>query len=186
MVHARSFSQIETLRSGVSITIRAVRFTDKAGIASAFRRLDPESIYTRFSQAKGALSDEELKTATEVDFERVVALVATVESGGRETIIGGGRYVAFNSAAGRTAEVAFIVEEDYQGQGIATRILNHLVRIAREKGVDQFEAEVLPGNTSMLAVFSRSGLPMKQSRTEGVVHVRLSLSDRSGPGRRAP
>jgi RimJ/RimL family protein N-acetyltransferase len=180
MVHTRSFTQIETLRSGVSITIRAVRSTDKNGIASAFGRLDPESIYTRFFQAKAALSDQELKTATEIDFERVVALVATVESEGGETIIGGGRYVAFDSPAGRTAEVAFIVEEAYQGHGIATRILNHLVRIAREKGVDQFEAEVLPGNTSMIAVFSRSGLPMKQSETEGVVHVTLSLNARSG------
>jgi RimJ/RimL family protein N-acetyltransferase len=182
MVHTRSFSQIETLRSGVSITIRAVRFADKDGIASAFSQLDPESIYTRFFHAKVALSDQELKTATEIDFERVVALVATVESEGRETIIGGGRYMAFDSPAGRTAEVAFLVEEDYQGQGIATRILNHLVRIAREKGVDRFEAEVLPGNTSMLAVFSRSGLPMKQSETEGVVHVTLSLNARSGVG----
>jgi hypothetical protein len=100
MVHARSFSQIETLRSGLSITIRAVRSTDKAGIARAFRRLDPESIYTRFFQAKAALSDEELKTATEVDFERVVALVASVGSEGTETVIGSGRYVAFDSAAG--------------------------------------------------------------------------------------
>lgn len=180
MVHTWSFSQIETLRSGVSITIRAIRFTDKDGIARAFSRLDPESIYTRFFQAKGALSDQELKTATEIDFEKVVALVATLESDGRETIIGGGRYMAFDAAAGRSAEVAFLVEEDYQGQGIATRILNHLVRIARDKGVDQFEADVLPGNTSMLAVFSRSGLPIKQSETEGVVHVTLSLKARSG------
>jgi RimJ/RimL family protein N-acetyltransferase len=179
MVHTWSFSQIETLRSGVSITIRAVRFTDKDGIARAFSRLDPESVYTRFFQAKVALSDQELKMATEIDFERVVALVATVESDGGETIIGGGRYMAFDSPAGRTAEVAFLVEEDYQGQGIATRILTHLVRIAREKGVDQFEAEVLQGNTSMLAVFSRSGLPMKQSETEGVVHVTLSLKAQS-------
>ena len=175
-----TFSKIETLRSGISITIRGVQVTDKDGIASAFSRLDPESIYTRFFQAKSALSDQELKRATEIDFERVVALVATVESEGRETIIGGGRYMAFDAAAGRSAEVAFLVEEDYQGQGIATRILNHLVRIAREKGVDRFEAEVLPGNASMLAVFSRSGLPMKQSETEGVVHVTLSLTARSG------
>jgi RimJ/RimL family protein N-acetyltransferase len=180
MVHTSSFSQIETLRSGVSITIRAVRLTDKGGIASAFSRLDPETIYTRFFQAKVALSDQELKTTTEIDFERVVALVATVESEERETIIGGGRYMAYDSPAGRSAEVAFLIEEDYQGQGIATRILTHLVRIAREKGVDQFEAEVLPGNRSMLAVFSRSGLPMKQSETEGIVHVTLSLKARSG------
>ena len=170
-----NFSQVETLKSGGSVTIRAVRLTDKDGIASAFSRLNPESIYTRFFQAKAALSDQELKGATETDFENVVALVATVESEGRETIIGGGRYMAFDSPAGRTAEVAFLIEEDYQGQGIATRILTHLVRIAREKGVDQFEAEVLPGNTSMLAVFSRSGLPMTQSQAEGVVHVTLSL-----------
>ena len=58
MVHARSFSQIETLRSGVSITIRAVRFTDKDGIASAFSRLDHESIYARFFQSKIALCRE--------------------------------------------------------------------------------------------------------------------------------
>src|SRR5262245_4888163 len=121
MVHTWSFSQIETLRSGVSITIRAVRFTDKDGIASAFRRLDPESIYTRFFQAKVALSDQELKRATEIDFEKIVALVATIEAEGRETIIAGGSYMAFDSPAGRTAEVAFLVEEDYQGQGIATR-----------------------------------------------------------------
>ena len=180
MVHTWTFSQNETLKSGVSVMIRAVRFTDKDGIARAFSRLDPESIYTRLFQTKIALSDQELKTATEVDFERVVALVATVESEGGETIIGGGRYIAFDSPAGRTAEVAFLVEEDYQGQGIATCILNHLVRIAREKGVDQFEAEVLPGNTSMLAVFSRSGLPLRQSEAEGVVHVTLSLEAPSG------
>jgi RimJ/RimL family protein N-acetyltransferase len=175
MVNTSSFSQIDTLSNGVSMTIRAVRLTDKEGIASAFSRLNPESIYNRFFQAKVSLSDKELKTATEVNFDTVVALVATIELEGRETIIGGGRYLAFDSPAGRSAEVAFLVEEDYQGQGIATRILNHLVRIARENGVDQFEAEVLPGNTSMLAVFSRSGLPMKQSDRGGVVHVTLSL-----------
>lgn len=181
MVHTRDFSHIETLRSGGSITIRAVRPTDKEGLASAFRHLDPETIYTRFFQAKASLSDQELKAATEIDFENVVTLVATMESEGKETIIGGGRYSAFDTPAGRTAEVSFLVEEDYQGQGIATRILRHLARIARENGVDQFEAEVLPGNRSMLDVFSRSGLPMKQSETDGVVHVTLSLKARSEP-----
>ena len=52
---AWSFSQIETLRSGISITIRPVQVTDKDGIASAFSRLDPESIYSRFFQAKVGL-----------------------------------------------------------------------------------------------------------------------------------
>jgi len=122
------------------------------------------------------LSDQELKAATEVDFENVVALVVTIDSEGEETIIGGGRYSAFDLAGTRSAEIAFIVEEDYHGLGIAGRVLKHLVRIAREKGVSRFEAEVLPHNQAMLAVFSRSGLPMKLTRAEGVIHVTLSLA----------
>jgi RimJ/RimL family protein N-acetyltransferase len=172
------FEATETLKNGVSVKIRAIRRSEKAGIADAFGKLDPESVYTRFFHAKGSLSDRELKAATEVDFENVVALMATIESGGKETIIGGGRYVAFDSPRGRSAEVAFLVEEDYHGLGIAGRILKHLAGIAREKGVGEFEAEVLPRNKAMLAVFLRSGLPMKRTQAEGVIHVTLSLTDR--------
>ncbi len=67
----------------------------------------------------------------------------------------------------RSAEIAFTVEEDYQGQGIASSILRHLIHIAREKGVSRFEADVLAENIAMLAVFARSGLPMKKSLEEG-------------------
>ena len=175
MIDANGFEETETLRNGVAVKIRAIRPGDKAGLVDAFGKLDPESFYTRFFRAKGSLSDQELKAATEVDFENVVALVVTVESGGKETIIGGGRYLAFNLPSARSAEVAFVVEEDYQGLGIAGRILKHLARIAREKGVSQFEAEVLPQNKAMLAVFRRSGLPMKLSTAEDAIHVTLSL-----------
>ncbi len=178
MIDANDFEATETLKNGVAVRIRAIRPSDIAGIADAFGKLDPESVYTRFFHAKGALSDQELKAATEVDFENVVALVVTIESGGKETIIGGGRYLAFDLPSARSAEVAFVVEEDYHGLGIAGRILKHLTCIAREKGVGQFEAEVLPQNKAMLAVFSRSGLPMKRTQTEGVIHVTLSLTDR--------
>jgi RimJ/RimL family protein N-acetyltransferase len=177
MIDANHFERTETLRNGHPVTIRAIRPADKAGIAETFRRLDPASVYTRFFQARESLSEQELKAATEVDFENVVALVATTHSEGKETIIGGGRYLALNLPHGRSAEVAFMVEQDYQGLGIAGRILRHLVGIAREKGVSQFVAEVLPQNKAMLTVFSRSGLAMTQSPAEGVIHVTLSLTD---------
>jgi RimJ/RimL family protein N-acetyltransferase len=53
----------------------------------------------------------------------------------------------------RSTEIAFIVEEDWHGQGMASGILRHLMHIAREEGVSQFEAEVLSENRAMLAVF---------------------------------
>jgi RimJ/RimL family protein N-acetyltransferase len=178
MIDAKNYKAAYRLKDGTAVTIRAIRSDDKKRIVEAFKNLEPESIYTRFFQCKSELTDEELKTITEVDFENTVALVVTIPAGkGEETIIGAGRYVLYHPPdALRNAEIAFTVEEDYQGQGIASSILRHLIHIAREKGVSQFEAEVLPGNTAMLAVLARSGLPMKKSLEQGAVHVALSLS----------
>ncbi len=175
-MNAKTFESVETLKNGAAIRIRAIRPEDKAAVVEAFSRLEPTSVYTRFFQPKQSLSNAELKAATEMDFENVVALVVTVESGGREVIIGGGRYLVIDpSKVRRSAEIAFTVEEDYHGLGIAGRILKHLVRLARQNAVGQFEAEVLPQNKAMLAVFAHSQLPMKQELAEGVIHVTLSL-----------
>lgn len=178
MIDARNYSRPEKLKNGQEVTIRAIRPEDKVRIAEAFKSLEPESIYTRFFRFKQELTEAELQQVTEVDFETTVALVVTLPADElREAIIGAGRYVQYDPPnPERSAEIAFTVEEDYQGQGIASMILRHLLLIAREKGLAQFEAEVLPENSSMLAVFGRSGLPMKQSFQDGAIHAVLSLA----------
>jgi GNAT superfamily N-acetyltransferase len=75
------------------------------------------------------------------------------------------------------------VEEDFQGQGIAGLLLGHLARIARQQGVRELTAEVLPVNRGMLTVFSRSGLPMQSATEDGVVHVALSLTGQAAAQR---
>lgn len=177
MIDAENYDETETLKTGATVRVRSIRPDDKNRLSEAFRNLEAESIYTRFFHHKKTLTDEELKAATEVDFKNVVALVATTGSGESEVIIGGGRYAAFDTAGKqRSAEVAFTVEEDYHGQGIASRLLQHLARIGREKGVSQFEAEVLPENKGMITVFERSGLPVTKKFEGSVVHVTLSLT----------
>lgn len=74
------------------------------------------------------------------------------------------------------AEVAFSVDDGHQGQGIASAVIRHLTGIARAAGLSEFRAEVLPENAPMLAVFSRCGLAMRQTREGGVVHVTLALT----------
>lgn len=176
MIDLRDFVTAEQLKDGTAVTVRAVRPDDKGRIVTAFRELEPETIYTRYFQHKVDLSDEELRRATEVDFEREVALVVTIGQGEGETIIGGARYIVHEDANGeKGAEIAFTVEEDYQGQGIASSLLRHLIQIARTKGLARLDAEVLASNRSMLAVFSRSGLPMKAERLDDVVLVTLAL-----------
>src|SRR4051794_39099059 len=162
-INLQDFAVPHVLPNGTSILIRAVRPEDKERLRAAFGELGRTSIYTRFFGYKKGLTEAELEQATNVDFDRVVALWATTDSGGTETIIGGGRYVRNAEPASRSAaEVAFTVEEDYHGQRIASCLLGHLVRIARSRGLLQFEADVLATNRPMLAVFAHSGLPMQQ------------------------
>jgi GNAT superfamily N-acetyltransferase len=176
----RNYTAAEKLKGGTAVTVRAIRPDDRARLGEAFAKLEPGSVYTRFFSHRGQPSDEELRAAVEVDFESTVALVVTVpDGGGAETIIGAGRYF-LNGPPGTDsgAEVAFTVEEDFHGQGIAGLLFRHLARIARQQGIPELTAEVLPGNRGMLAVFARSGLPMQQSAEDGVVHVALSLGRR--------
>jgi RimJ/RimL family protein N-acetyltransferase len=172
VIDARHYSACETLRNGWQIQIRSMRPDDLPRIELAFGKLEQESIHARFFGAKSGLTDADRRTIMEMDFDTRVALVITLAEEGQETIIASGSYSRFGNDV---AEVAFIVEEDYHGQGIARRLLWHLAFIARECGITRFEAEVLPFNTAMLRVFAASGLPMKARREDGVVHVSLDL-----------
>jgi RimJ/RimL family protein N-acetyltransferase len=176
MTGAREFFARDTLRNGTEVVVRAVRPDDRERVAQAFAGLDRESVYTRYFSYKRELSAAELGQLDAMDFVRDVMLVVTAEVAGVEQIIASARCIAHDERDGtRTAEVAFIVEEDYQGNGIAGRLLAHLTPIARDNGIARLEADVLPQNKAMLAVFRKSGLPVSERREGGVVHLTLAL-----------
>ena len=174
---ARNYAASETLKDGTAVTVRAIRPGDAGAILQAFRGLDRESVYRRFFSPKKDLSPDELEKLTDVDFSRVMALVVSKATESGEVLIGGGRYATDGSASG-AAEIAFMTAGDYRGLGIASLILTHLGRVAREAGVERFEAEVLAENQPMLAVFRRSGLPLNIVRDDSTLHVTLSLGRR--------
>jgi GNAT superfamily N-acetyltransferase len=176
MNHARDYSASDVLKDGTRVTIRALLPSDRGRFVEAFRLLERDSIYTRFFTHRKDLSDDEIDRAVNVDFVREVALVVTTEAARGDTIIASGRYIATDGAAAeRSAELAFVVDEDYRGRGIASLLLAHLTDLARVQNFTRFEAAVLSQNRAMLAVFKRSGFPMEQRRDRGVIHVTLAL-----------
>jgi len=177
MIDASKYSVEEMLKNGLRVTVRAIRPHDKEALLAAFQGLDERTIYLRFFAPKRTLTPRDLKEATDIDFVRTVALVTCLQDSAGGKIIGAGRYTVFGDAEPPDkAEVAFTVEEDYQGLGIASITMRHLVSIAKEKGIAQFHAEVLAENKGMLAVFDRTGMPVEKRCAEGVVHVTLSLA----------
>jgi RimJ/RimL family protein N-acetyltransferase len=180
MIDARHYTVAETLKNGLQVTIRAIRPDDRDAILAALKELDERTLYLRFFGPKQEFSHKELTEATDVDFVRTVALVTCIRDGAEEKIIGAGRYIAFgDTEPPDRAEVAFMVEEDYHGLGIAGRLLRHLAGIAKEMGVAELHAEVLQENKGMLAVFNKSGFPVKQDFVEGIAHVTLVLGGES-------
>ena len=119
----------ETLKDGTPVVLRAIGPDDRERIRNAVRKLERETIYTRFFGAKSELSDKELTRFTAVDFDRDVALLVTTRSNDEEIVIGSARYFGVaDDASERTAEIAFTVAEDYHRRGIASLLMKHLVR----------------------------------------------------------
>src|SRR5579872_5790056 len=172
MVDAAIYFVDETLRDGRPVTIRALRSDDRRAMLSAVRRVSSQSLYRRFFGPKRGFTEEETDFYVNVDFVTHVALVAVVDEGGREVIVGAGRYIV---AEPGKAEMAFAIIDEYQGQGIGTALLRHLVLIARESGLQRLVAEVLHENAPMLTLFRKCGFSFQTSREAGVVHAVLEL-----------
>jgi GNAT superfamily N-acetyltransferase len=174
MMNAAKYSSVDLLRNGRQIEIRALRTDDQADFLGAVERTSSHSLYRRFFGAKQHFSKKEIEFFLNVDFISHVALVATVEEGNRTVIVGGGRYIIVLPG---TAEVAFVVVDQYQRQGIGGTLLRHLAAIARGAGLEELIAEVLPDNIPMLNVFERSGLRCRTRREGHVAHVTLHLPE---------
>ncbi|UQE03000.1 GNAT family N-acetyltransferase [Bradyrhizobium japonicum] len=76
----------------------------------------------------------------------------------------------------RRAEAAFVVIDAWQGRGVGGLLTRHLIAIAREAGLTELTAEVLPENAAMLRVFDKFGFKPATIREPGVIHMALKLS----------
>jgi GNAT superfamily N-acetyltransferase len=173
VLEVEKYSEIETLRGGRLVEIRALGPDDRADLIAAVGRTSEQSLYRRFFGLKRSFSEHEATFFVNVDFVNHVALVALINEGGRSVIVGGGRYIVVQPGQ---AEVAFAVIDEYQGQGIGRALMRHLATIARAAGLKTLIAEVLPENTPMLQLFKTSGLRLITKREAQVVHVTLRLS----------
>jgi len=170
---AANYTADERLRDGRRVEIRALKPDDKADMLDAVSHIGAQSMRRRFFGAKRGFSEAEQAFYLNVDFVNHVALVAVIAEGKHPTIVGGGRYVVVRPGS---AEVAFTVVDEYQGQGIGSALLRHLIVIARDAGLSELIAEVLAENAAMLKVFENSGLEVAARREAGAVHVRMQIS----------
>jgi acyl-CoA synthetase (NDP forming)/RimJ/RimL family protein N-acetyltransferase len=156
------------LRDGRTAHIRPIRPEDAELLVEFYARVSDESKYYRFFTPMPRLSDRDVERFTQVDHVDRVAFVLLVA----ERIIAVGRYDVVDAGE---AEVAFLVEDQHQGRGIAQLLLEHLAQAGRERGVEKFVAEVLPDNQRMIQTFRDAGYHVAGGYEDGVMMLEFPI-----------
>ena len=155
--------------------MRPIRMTDEAKMSRLFYSLSDATVYRRWHHGRKQLSHRDILRLLEVDYAQNMAVVIEAEPDDEESkLIGVGRY--HTDPATNYAETAFVVRDDWQGAGLGTALLRHLIDIARENGVAGFTAEVLAENRAMQHVFHKSGLEVQSQLDNGVYSLTMDLS----------
>jgi len=157
------------LRDGSTVHVRPIRADDRDAILQFLRQLSETSLYLRFFSGHVDL-ERAADWAADVDYRERYGLVATAGAGG---IVAHATYLQTKQDR---AEVAFAISDKYQGRGIGTILLAHLVEAAEHNGIAVLEAQVLPQNHKMVEVFRESGFPVSMRPEPGVIVVEFPTS----------
>jgi GNAT superfamily N-acetyltransferase len=77
--------------------------------------------------------------------------------------------------------VAFVVDENHQGRGIASFLFEMLIRAAREQGIEWFTADVIADNKAMLKVFEKAPFPIHAVMESGIYTLTIPFTDPGEP-----
>jgi acetyltransferase len=143
------------LLDGTEVLLRAIRPEDEPAEREMLSTLSQETLRTRFFSAIKDISHEWLVLFCNIDYDRHMAIVAEVEEKGRKSMIGVARLIMNQDMS--SGELAFLVQDKYQRKHLGSKFLEVLIRIARERELEEVRAYVLTGNKAMLNIFERLG-----------------------------
>ncbi len=159
------------LADGGTLHVRPLAVSDTDAIVGLYQRLSAESIYLRFFSPVPRPTAAQLERLTDHAGHERFAFVALLN----DEIVAIARY-DLGRDHDDVAEVAFVVQDDQQGRGIATVLLEHLAAYARAHGITKFVADTLPHNHKMLRVFTDAGWEVERHFESGSVRVRFSIA----------
>jgi RimJ/RimL family protein N-acetyltransferase len=164
------------IADGTEVTFRPIKPTDEEPMRELFYSLSQQSVYYRFFSIPKSMPHDRMMPLVNIDYEKDMAIVATVEEVAGEKILAVGRYIR-SSKEDKMAEVAFLVRDEWQNRGMGRSLLQCLIDIARERKLDGFVATVLPANKQMLSVFHTCGFKLKMTFEEGVYQLAFRFDE---------
>ena len=170
-------ADIETrhiFKDDINVRFRAIKPSDEDQMRRLFYRFSDKAIYYRYFSPIKTMPHEKMQEYVNVDYRDVLSIVALVGEPGQQTIIGEARFAKHQSKP--FVDIAFIVDEAYQGQGIATYLYQMLARLAKDRGAQGMTADVLASNRAMIKVFEKGPFPVQAKVEQGVYELTIDLT----------
>jgi RimJ/RimL family protein N-acetyltransferase len=160
---------------GAQLRMRPIEPSDRDSLADGFERLSDESRYRRFFSPLSRLSETDLRYLTDVDHTDHEAIIGFDSDS--DNAVGVARYV--RSEEPSLAEVAVTVVDDWHGRGVATKLLEELVRRARANGIERFVALILAENDAAIELFQQLSTAEEAPRrsASGNLELLIELPD---------
>lgn len=156
-----------------SVRIRPVKPEDAPLMASLFHSLSRQSIYNRFFTPLRQLPASMLARFTQIDYDREIALVAVLEDGPEEKMLGAARIIRENTP--EASEFAVLVGDPWHGKGIGATLLKKCLILAKNLGIPRVCGLVLAGNTQMLALGRKLGFKIERQKDGGEYFLSIDL-----------
>lgn len=169
--YPRELTRVVVLKDGASARIRPIRPDDEPRLVDLYERLSRHTAYQRFFTVLRRLPNDWYHFFANVDYVRRLALVAERETVAGTQLIGVGRYEP--SEEPDAAEVAFVIEDGWQGRGLGAILLDAVLRAADSRGIRRFRADVLADNHRMLRLLATRTLVEDRKTEEGVTGLRF-------------
>ncbi len=161
------------MMKGVEVYFRPAKLTDEAMIKEMFYSLSEATMYQRYMGPKKQMPHKEIQRLIDIDYEGTMTVIAMEKDSDHFHVIGMASYDT--DKASNTAEVAFVVVDRWQNKGIGMQFMDMLIKIAKDKGVRAFTAELLSENFRMLDMFYRTGLKVEARLVEDTYMVNMDL-----------
>jgi RimJ/RimL family protein N-acetyltransferase len=165
----------EVFKDGLVVRFRPIRPSDVDEMRKLFYRFSDESVYYRYFSPVKTMPHKKMQEYVTVDYRNAMSMVGLVGEPGEGRIVAEGRYVLPGDTP--YADIAFVVDESYKGKGIATFLFLQLIKIAKDRGIGGFTADVLASNKAMLKVLERSPYPVKAVMQSGVYELTIPFQD---------
>jgi RimJ/RimL family protein N-acetyltransferase len=161
---------VEPVAGGGTVWIRLARPEDADAVAAMHGRCSERTLYRRYLTGFAQWRDLTLRRLS--GGHRGATLVVMSEDG---SIVGLGYVFPDDPGGGHTGELAEIIEDDYQGRGIGTRLLTHLLDLAQRLGFHDAVATMLAENAEMRSVLEATRLTWTQESDGSVLTMRARL-----------